>query len=76
MNASFTILKRNIVICGTKIEIHYEGDIKTQSDYDCVIVSTTNYLSAEGFLDDHPILDNFMVFDNQNDQILRENCAL
>ena len=75
MNGLFTILKRDVVICGTKIKIRYKGEIKTQSNYDCVVVSTMKYLTTEGFLDDHPILENFRVFDNQEYRILRENCT-
>ena len=76
MNGTFTIYRRRITISDAEITINYNGEIKTQSDYDSLIVYTTRYLGDEGFLTDHPIFDVFNVFDFRGNKISRENCAL
>ncbi len=74
MNVALTIVKKNVVLRDNELEIHHSGFITTQTDFDIIVNTVMRYLDAEGFMENHCDVDQYHVFDYQNNQIFREDC--
>lgn len=74
MNASFTMVKKSIILADNSLEIYHAGFINTMEEYDWVITTALRYLGNEGFLENHPLVDNIHVFDYKGTMIEREKC--
>ena len=72
MNATFTMVKRNVILCDNRLEIYHAGMIETQRQYDLVNIAVRSYLLNEGFLDEHPEINEVHIFDYIGKQVFRE----
>ena len=74
MNASLTIIKKSLILVDNSLEIYHAGIIETMEEYDWARTVALRYLRDEGFLEDHPMVDNIHVFDYKGKMIEREKC--